>query len=353
MTVPRLHWRMSNERRDDITADARLQIDCRDMKVAQLWRGIAMIATAMIVDVRSGSAAEVLIFEHDGLMRQVRVTNAGDAPLPTVLLLHGYRRPEKWAKNGDDLAGIAWKRLEALGAEKGFVVAHPASLSGRWGIIDVDATKNPTTGKTVDDVSFVLAAANRLVADGIADPAKIYLAGISDGGILSLKLLCQAKHGFAASAPLIPMLYKKWFDTCDPQPVRMILIAGTNDRILFYDGWLAQDRTAVAIPQITRRFAEAFGCDRQKTDPLPDRVKEDASTISMTWYRQCDDGPPLEGPAEAAPVWLFRVEGGGHTLPHPDPVDPKWKERAGGHNRDIDTAVEIWRFFSINDARDD
>ncbi len=292
------------------------------------------------------AAAEILTIQHEGLDRQMRVANAGEAPRPTIILLHGYRRPELWAEIGTDLSGVAWERLEALGAEEGFVVAHPASLAGRWGIIDVEASQHPETGETVDDVGFVLAAAERLIADGVADPARLYLAGISDGGILSLKLLCEAKHGFAGAAPLIPMLYEKWYDSCDPQPVRMILVAGTNDRILFYDGWLAQDRTAVAIPQITRRFARAFGCDRQKTDPLPDPVAEDASHIRLTWYRQCEGGPPLEGPAEASPVWLMRVEGGGHTLPHPDPVDPDWAARAGGHNRDIDTAVEIWRFLS-------
>ncbi|MEO1722181.1 MAG: hypothetical protein AAFR84_07245 [Pseudomonadota bacterium] len=291
-------------------------------------------------------AAEVVEIEHEGITRLMRVANAGDAPRPAIILLHGYRRPEVWAKRGDDLSGLAWRGLEALGAAESFVVAHPASLAGRWGIIDVEANRHPETGETVDDVGFVLAATERLVADGLADPERLYLAGISDGGILSLKLLCKAEHGFAGAAPLIPMLYEKWYDTCEPQPVRMILIAGTNDRILFYDGWLSQENTAVAVPQITRRFAQAFGCDRQKTEPLPDPVAEDRSSIKLTWYRQCDDGPPLEGPAEASPVWLMRVEGGGHTLPHPDPVDPDWEERAGGHNRDIDTAEEVWRFFS-------
>jgi len=325
----------------------------KPVRYNRLWGRIVGALGLALIAVGQGGAADVVQLEHDGLVRSMRVANAGDVAQPTIILLHGYRRPELWAKVGADLEGIAWNQLEALGVEKGFVVAHPASLAGRWGIIDVDATVNPETGETVDDVSFVLAAAARLIEDGVADPERIYLAGISDGGILSLKLLCQAEHSFKAAAPLIPMLYKEWYDTCDPQPVRMILIAGTNDRILFYDGWLAQDRTAVAVPQITRKFAEAFGCDRQKTEPLPDPVKEDGSSIYRTWYRQCDDGPPLEGPMEASPVWLMRVEGGGHTLPHPDPVDPEWEERAGGHNRDIDTAEEVWRFFSRDQATSD
>jgi poly(3-hydroxybutyrate) depolymerase len=45
-------------------------------------------------------------------------------------------------------------------------------------------------------------------------------------------------------------------------------------------------------------------------------------------------------------VVLLRVEGGGHTRPSYDPVSDDWRERAGGHNRDIESAEEVWRFLS-------
>ena len=45
-------------------------------------------------------------------------------------------------------------------------------------------------------------------------------------------------------------------------------------------------------------------------------------------------------------VRLLRVVNGGHTLPSLTPVAPEWAERAGGHNRDFETADEVWRFLS-------
>ena len=44
-------------------------------------------------------------------------------------------------------------------------------------------------------------------------------------------------------------------------------------------------------------------------------------------------------------VVLLRVEGGGHTLPSYAPVSDGWLKKAGGHNQDIESFEEIWRFL--------
>ena len=56
--------------------------------------------------------------------------------------------------------------------------------------------------------------------------------------------------------------------------------------------------------------------------------------------------PRWTGCAREGAVKLLRVEGGGHIPPSFEPVSDDWRERAGGHNRDIDSADEAWRFLS-------
>src|SRR5262249_12909169 len=71
----------------------------------------------------------------------------------------------------------------------------------------------------------------------------------------------------------------------------------------------------------------------EKVEELPDKVKEDGSTVKRhTWT--------CKGPA----VSLLEVKGGGHSWPRPD-------ARGTDVNRDIDTADEIMKFFGLAGGR--
>ena len=42
---------------------------------------------------------------------------------------------------------------------------------------------------------------------------------------------------------------------------------------------------------------------------------------------------------------LLRVEGGGHNWPSLEPLPAAWRGWSGTHNRDIESAEEIWAFL--------
>ena len=80
------------------------------------------------------------------------------------------------------------------------------------------------------------------------------------------------------------------------------------------------------------------GCKEQKFELLKDRYLEDNSRVqSITWTKCARDDT----------VKLLRVEGGGHAVPSFSPVSDAWRERGGGHNRDIESAEEVWEFVHM------
>ena len=121
----------------------------------------------------------------------------------------------------------------------------------------------------------------RLVDEGLADAERVYLTGFSDGAIMSYKLLCTAEAPFAAAAPAGGAMYQGHRDTCAATvPTPLMVIAGTHDRILPYDGWLFPTGRELSIPETKEHFRLLHACTGQKTDLLYDRDAEDNSVSS-------------------------------------------------------------------------
>ncbi len=285
-------------------------------------------------------AGEARTLEHQEVARHYYVHNieaAAAAPAPLVVSLHGYRGKEQALAERDNLAEIAWQSLNRVADREEFIVAYPHAWLGRWSLFEGLENVALEDGRPVDDVGFVFGMIARLVEEGLADPERVYLTGFSDGAIMSYKLLCLAETPFAAAAPGGGAMYQPHRDACAATaPTPLLVIAGTNDRILPWDGWLFPTGRALSIPETLEHFRLLHGCTGQKADLLYDRDTKDESRVREIVWTGCT--------VENA-VKLLRVEGGGHSWPSYEPVSDEWRERAGGHNRDIESAEEIWAFL--------
>ena len=67
-----------------------------------------------------------------------------------------------------------------------------------------------------DDMAFLRGLIGRLVEDRIADAARIYVTGPSNGGMMTLRLACEAAELIAAAAPIIASLPADLARTCKP-----------------------------------------------------------------------------------------------------------------------------------------
>lgn len=274
----------------------------------------------------------------DGVDRHYTVQTGRTPRAPLVIVLHGN------SQQGEDMrTRTAWP---ALARREGFAVAFPDGLGRGWADgrgADERDRGGPPPG--TDDVAFLDALAERLVQQGVADPARIYVAGVSNGGAMAMTLACRQPQRFAAVASAIMAMTEHLAATCRPaQPVPMLILDGTADPLVPFDGSAHGGRLAIhgALPaaDTVAFWRRANGCaaaDGERV-ALPDRDRGDHSTVTRIASR-C--------PAGADVLW-YRVDGGGHRLPgtasdarHPRLVDAV----LGPQNHDIDGAEVTWAFF--------
>ena len=95
-------------------------------------------------------------------------------------------------------------------------------------------------GQSADDLGFIRLLIDNLVKAKRADPARIYVTGLSRGGLMTFTVACALADCIAAAAPRIAGMTEYQRDACRPaKAMPIIAVDSTNDRDLFYDGELA------------------------------------------------------------------------------------------------------------------
>ena len=259
-------------------------------------------------------------------------------PAPLVIVLHGNTQT-----GADMTTRTSWP---AVAKRERFGVVFPDGLNRAWADLRL-ATKRAGRAppKGTDDVAFIAKLIEKFVADGGADPKRIYVTGISNGVAMALTLVCARADLFAAAASVIIDLTDESAAACHPsRPVPLLMMNGTADPLIPYQGGRGASRFAVEDFWSTEKtlafWRRANGCearDGAATD-LEDRDRADQSTVTKIASR-CPPGRD---------VVLYRVNGGGHRMPGSiaDTRFPRVVNALlGPQNRDIDGAETIWGLF--------
>jgi polyhydroxybutyrate depolymerase len=215
-------------------------------------------------------------------------------------------------------------------AAVGMVTVFPEGIDRAWN----DNRDAPRLARRqgVDDVAFLQALVAGLVAEGIADPSRVFFCGISNGGFMSEMLARQARvpvAGIALVAAGATEPSRRWGPPA--RPCTVLLFEGTGDPIVPYGGGpisilggLRNSRNAApsARPAAGRRGEQG---GRGIGAPV--------EAVAQDWAvtNGCGPTPAVEAlpcPPGGLPVtrltwsapgrpWvsLHRVEGGGHTWP--------------------------------------
>ena len=296
---------------------------------------IRFLALLLVLACTSTAAADTIAI--GGTTRKYSVRLPDRKPAPLVIVLHGNTQT-----GADMITRTAWP---AVAQREGFAVVFPDGLNHAWADLrptNLRAGRIPPHG--TDDVAFIARLVEKLVADGSADPKRIYVTGISNGGAMTMTLVCKRADLFAAAASVAMSLTDQSANPCRPsRPVPMLMMNGTADPLVPFKGGRGTSRFAVdrfwPAEKTLGYWRRNNGCEARDgaVTELDDADRGDRSTVTRI-ESKCPPGRD---------VVLYRVNDGGHRMPgSPDARFPRLANTfLGPQNRDIDGAETIWAFF--------
>jgi polyhydroxybutyrate depolymerase len=299
------------------------------------WLFVVMSLTAICC----GGPARAETIDVNGAARSFIAQFPDRKPAPLVIVLHGNSQT-----GADMMTRTAWPEVAR---REHFAVVFPDGLNRAWADLRPNARRAlraPPEG--TDDVTFIAKLVDRFVIEGRADPKHVYITGVSNGGAMTMTLLCARAELFAAAATVIFNLTDDMAKACQPRrPVPILLMNGTADPLIPYQGGRGTSFFAKSgfwsTEQTVRFWRQVNGCEAADGDSrdLTDRDPADQSTVTRISSR-CPPGQD---------VALYRVNGGGHRMPGRF-ADARFMRAVnfmlGPQNRDIDGAETIWTFFS-------
>jgi polyhydroxybutyrate depolymerase len=188
-------------------------------------------------------------------------------------------------------------------------------------------------------VTFLNAVVDQLIAAGVADPKRVYIGGLSNGGFMAMRMACEAPQRFAAFVALTASAPLTAATTCRPdRPLPVLLINGTDDGLVKFPAQAAAIQGYFGTVELAAFWGERNGCTAFVDAALPDVDPNDKSTIFARRYTGCRANGDVE---------LLTVRGGGHQTPSRGKVRdyPLLSRVLGVRNHDIDTAETAWAFF--------
>lgn len=275
---------------------------------------------------------------HDGLDRSYLIyLPAGFADeklFPMVLSLHGGGGK---AEHFD--GGLTMGKLSKAADKLGIILVFPQGIDKQW----CDGRSEILNGKKArDDVGFIAALIDKMIADFPVDAERVYATGISNGGFMSIRLAMDLSDKIAAVAPVTAQIASVISDKKPAFPISVMFVNGTKDPLVPYDGGSVRlFRFGKSRGQITSAsssveiFRKHNGCNEQpEKTVVPDKDKNDGSTVEIYRY---------SGGKEGTEVVLVKVIGGGHTWPGGNQYLRPWL--IGNVCRDIDACELILEFF--------
>lgn len=268
-----------------------------------------------------------LTLTHDGLRRQVLIDaqrNVQSAPM--LVVLHGGIAGPRFVR----------RRARVTLAREGWVVAWPYAVDD-WNDGRVDSDGQPYD--PADDVGFLRAMVEDLAQRGMVDPSKVFFAGPSIGGVMTLRMLCEAPDIVAGAAVAIAS-FAQGYDCPAGPPKPVLYIHGTDDDIMQPDGgriggWnpLIRDRGRVEpVADTVAKLARRNGCAGVEETPLANIAPDDESTVRRQTYQGCSQ-----------PLVHFIVDGGGHTWP--GAAASPMGRIVGATNQDFSATKTVQSFF--------
>jgi len=256
-------------------------------------------------------------FEHDGIDREyfVHEPKNVDGKLPVVFAIHGYSSTATGFQAAHDLNHHA--------DQHGYMVVYPqgthfiAELEGQkpfrattWNTFGV-GEPNPDAGPQcapdaakyacppgcgvcgpchwapcTDDAGFFDRLLDAVEAEFETDSSRFYALGVSNGGMMVLRIGCDFSDRFAAIAPIVALLPA--YHSCAPaNDLPIMFLAGGKDETVRIDGLPGKDDGFIytRLDESAREWAESMHC-KSGPEPWKNELSSEAGLMCST-YSDC------------------------------------------------------------------
>lgn len=274
-------------------------------------------------------------FQHNGASRTYQLylpfNYDKSIALPLLVALHGKNG------NGQRMAELTAFNLRAQ--QNGFISVYPDAKNGVWNYLH----GIPGATETSNDADFLAKMIERISELYAIDDRRIYVTGISNGGLMAQRLACEKNRVFAAFASVAANAYGAMPDYCHGNNTTSIIyLHGTADRLLPWQELTISNqigntqRITLSMKETLQFWSKRNQCGQNVSATGIKPTGSSARTkVKIYTAEDC---------REHSEVTLFAIIGGGHNWPGVDNFIPE--SIAGQVNMDIHASDVIWQFFT-------
>ena len=258
------------------------------------------------------------------LLREPRIIGRQNGKLPLVIALHGGGGN---AQNAEKMMGWTSK-----GQAERFIVVYPNGSGPRGNIFLTFNGKHCCAfamENNIDDVAFISALIDKLIAQNKVDRGRVYVTGMSNGAIMSHRLGAELSNKIAAIAPVVGTVFGD--EMIPDSPVSALIINGALDANVPPVGGYSQGRSRPhwgTLPMKPSTEQAAFWASVNKCSNPRSYLN---GQIQRTDY-ECPRGIDVEH---------ILVHDNGHAWPGGQKGSPRGDEPSKSYN----ATDEIWNFF--------
>lgn len=262
--------------------------------------------------------------ERSYLIRGPQRRPAGNDKRALVIVLHGGGGN---AESAETMSGFT-----SRAREHGFYVVYPdgsSRLKNKLQTWNAVHCCGYAMDNDVDDPAFFRKLIDDLIDRYPIDRKRVYVTGMSNGGMMAHRLGIELADRIAAIAPVVGTVFGD--EKLPSAPVSALIINGGKDESVPINGGESRGRgakawDAPAAPGIeqTRFWARANRCDSEP-------IRKDSAEIQQLSYR-CPKGLAVE--------WYVVMDGG-----HAWPGGVRGSRRGDDPGDTLDATDLIWAFF--------
>ncbi|NVN92058.1 MAG: alpha/beta hydrolase [Desulfuromonadales bacterium] len=257
-----------------------------------------------------------------------------DKALPLVVVLHGAFSTGRQTETETGFSKLA--------DSKGFLVAYPEGI-GLFGLLqhwNAGHCCGKAADDQVDDVGFLSEVIRSVRSKLAVDPGRIYMAGMSNGGMLTYRFAAERSADLAAAAvvsgaigSVVDQGKEPWKLPQPESPVPIIAFHGLVDDSVPANGGVSPrkkgKRSYLAVADAIDFWRNADGCGA-----MPVATLSNNGSVKRQVWDNCRNGSTVEA---------VILSGWGHQWPA-----PWFTDRLGTDDplRSFDATLQIWTFFS-------